>query len=251
VLVAALALAVLVLIGLLVIALPGGGTPAPTEAVAGSEGLSAAATPAQTATAPVAATATPTPEESVEQPVAVEDPGTSACGLQDGPDVLPVTPPDTEWELYGTVASPTSPAIGPGRRQDDVWSCFAPTAEGAVFAATNAMIQIDEHEDPTLVVQGRFAESPGKQVLLDIFAETEDSDEPNNGVFVAGFNVLRYTDEVDAVVDLLFSAPGGVASATVALVWVDGDWFVDVPLDGEWVEVEAVPSAAGYVPWSP
>ena len=71
---------------------------------------------------------------------------------------------------------------------------------------------------------------------------------------IAGFSFLSYTDD-ETVVDLALSASTNSQAATVhtpiTLRWERGDWRLVYGPDGSPFPVlEAVPSLAGYIPWS-
>src|SRR3954454_1633445 len=67
-----------------------------------------------------------------------KDPNASICGLPAGNQQIPAVPPQTRWELVGTIAAPTAPkTTGPGIQEGKRRLCFAHSPTGALFAAVN------------------------------------------------------------------------------------------------------------------
>src|SRR3954462_14363714 len=63
--------------------------------------------------------------------------GGSVCGLtgMDSAGATLTVAPVTRWATVGTMAAPSSPTAGPGRKQSDgLRYCYAHTVTGALFA---------------------------------------------------------------------------------------------------------------------
>ncbi|MBX3196231.1 MAG: hypothetical protein KF727_14170 [Microbacteriaceae bacterium] len=189
----------------------------------------------------------PTPENPDDgtPPVAASD--RSVCGLPGFEDESTLdSAPDNEWELVGTVAAPTDPDVGPGVVDDGLRSCFAHTAEGALYAAVNYMAVFTDAE-----LRGRRAEllapGPGREVV----AASDPGVPSANRVQVSGFAITDYS-AASATVDLAVTySTGEMASLPVRLSWADGDWKVVVTDDGGLpLSPAAITSLGGYTPWA-
>src|SRR4051795_11509350 len=80
---------------------------------------------------------TPPQSSNDGKPAASADPAASVCGLAPGSQEIPQTPPEAKWELVGKVAAPTAAAVGPGRKEGKLRTCYAHSPTGALFAAAN------------------------------------------------------------------------------------------------------------------
>jgi len=173
----------------------------------------------------------------------------SVCGLDgyEETDTLDQAP-ENDWELVGTVAAPTDPdGAGPGVVEGGVRSCFAHTAEGALFMAVNfaAMGTDASLRDrlPYLVVPG-----PGRDALL--VAGSEESSSTFRAQ-VAGFKIASYTAD-EATIDLAVQySSGDLVSVPMKLTWVEGDWKVQMTEEGRLPLSPAPLTTLGsYIPWS-
>lgn len=195
--------------------------------------------PAPTPTAP----GTPTPTETADPADA------SVCGLPGFEEESSLTSvPDTEWELVGTVAAPTDPdGAGPGVIDDDGFrSCYAHTAEGALYAAINYVAMTSDAN-----LRGRMAEAaapgPGRDAAA---SNNEQSSATNLRAQVAGFDVEYAEDR--ATVDVVYNlATGQLVSLPLQLEWAEGDWKIVVTDVGQIpLEPAQIPNLGGYIPWS-
>lgn len=175
----------------------------------------------------------------------------SACGLEAGPQGVPTTAPEAEWELVGTFAVPTSPEIGPGESDEGIASCFAHSVTGAVFAAVNYLgASTDPSVDSAALVRARAVMNEAAERLLQ---EPEAATDGNATYQLAGFRVADSTPD-RATIDLVVRSTEGPTSGqlfslTFTLAWTDGDWRVAIPDSGQ-PPTSAVSSLAGYVEWS-
>lgn len=197
----------------------------------------------------------PTPSPSASSTAGpVSDPDdASTCGLEgfeteNSLEAAPVA----EWELVGTVAAPLAPeGAGPGRvGADGFRSCYAHTAEGALFAAVSYFaVASDVRLLPR--VPDLLEEGLGKDAAI---ANAADNPSPSSSrLQVAGFKINSY-DENEAVVDVAWnvtSEGGALVSFPTVLHWQDGDWKVVVTDDGQFpYAAAALPNLAGYIPWA-
>lgn len=190
-------------------------------------------------------TPTSTPAESTT-PVADDDP--SVCGLTAVEDSSSLTAaPTNTWELVGTMVAPTEAEVGPGAVDDGLRSCFARTAEGALFAAVNFVATgTDANLGPRLI--DLVAPGPGRDAL-----EAQDSAGSSSSLRaqVAGFKVAAYSAD-SATIDLALNySDGSLVSVPLKLQWVEGDWKVEMTASGDLPLAPAgLQNLGGYIPWS-
>lgn len=202
-------------------------------------------------------TRSPEPDPSPTPPASVTPSATpsadpadaSVCGLRGYEEESSLTgAPDTEWELVGTVAAPTDPdSAGPGVIDDDGFrSCYAHTAEGALFAAINFVAL---GTDGTLRerLQELVAPGPGR----DAIASQPSGESSSSRAQVAGFKIAAYNGQ-DATVDLALNySTGTLVSLPMRLMWVDGDWKLILTDSGQLPLAPAeISNLGGYIPWS-
>lgn len=194
-----LAAAVVALLVVLVIVLiPRGGDNSNTSASGGSNGAAQSK-----ATSTVAA-------------------GTCGAGASDDQAVLDAAPKDTTWVTtdQGWIG-PVSKTAGP-MANSPIRNCFEHSAEGALYAAMWATIEINEAPEaymPTVVGPG--AEEIREDRLKDTKTRTV--------VRIAGYRYVSYTPE-RATVRLLFQIPSGAYRSWDAVMeWHDGDWHYWAP----------------------
>lgn len=194
-----LAAAVVALLVVLVIVLiPRGGDNSNTSAAGGSNGATQSK-----ATSTVAA-------------------GTCGAGASDDQAVLDAAPKDTTWVTTdGGWMGPVSKTAGPVANSP-IRNCFEHSAEGALYAAMWATIEINEAPEaymPTVVGPG--AEKIREDRLKDTKTRTV--------VRIAGYRYVSYTPE-RATVRLLFQIPSGAYRSWDAVMeWHDGDWHYWAP----------------------
>lgn len=175
------------------------------------------------------------------------------CDPPTGDAAVPVEAPDTQWELVGTVAAPSSADAGPTVTDPDtgVRSCYARTPTGALFAATNFLAAVNNPDTLVAAVEDLAAAGPGRDTLLEL-ARTDPTAVlgTGTGFQVAGFTFLSATEDVTSV-SIAIGNTGGLAGVPLTVVYEDGDWKVDLPPDGDVAGgATAISSLAGYVPWA-
>ena len=194
-----LAAAVVTLLVVLVIVLiPRGGDNSNTSAAGGSNGATQSK-----ATSTVAA-------------------GTCGAGASDDQSVLDAAPKGTSWVTTDVGwTGPVSKTAGPVANSP-IRSCFEHSAEGALYAAMWATIEINEAPEaymPTVVGPG--ADKARQNRLKDTKTRTVTR--------IAGYRYISYTPE-RATMRLLFQIPSGeYRSWDVVMEWHDGDWRYWVP----------------------
>ncbi|MEO5536015.1 MAG: hypothetical protein ABIR17_12900 [Pseudolysinimonas sp.] len=175
----------------------------------------------------------------------------SVCGLDGFETESTLTAaPDNEWELVGTVAAPTDPAIGPGVVADGFRSCFAHTTEGALFATVNFLaLGTDSTTGPRL--PDLVAAGPGRDALLEQIANAGPGGSTSDvRGQIAGFKIGAYSSSA-ATVDLAINFNDGrLASFPIKLTWEDGDWKIVLADDGSLpLSPAGLQSLGGYIPW--
>lgn len=194
-----LAAAVVALLVVLVIVLiPRGGDNSSTSAAGGSNGAAQSK-----ATSTVAA-------------------GSCGAGASDDESVMDAAPKGTSWVTTDVGwTGPVSKTAGP-MVNSPIRSCFEHSAEGALYAAVWATIEINEAPDaymPTVVGPGADAARQNRKGDTKTRTVTR----------VTGYRYVSYTPE-RATVRLLFQIPSGAyRSWDVVMEWHDGDWRYWVP----------------------
>ena len=195
-----LAAAVVALLVVLVIVLiPRGGDNSNTSAAGGSNGATQSK-----ATSTVAA-------------------GTCGAGASDDQAVLDAAPKGTSWVTTdGGWMGPVSKTAGP-MANSPIRSCFEHSAEGGLYAATWAYIQIIEAPKdflPTIV-------GPGADALREL--RMKDTTTAAPVLHISGYRYISYTPE-RATVRLLIKTPSATYwSADMVMEWHDGDWHYWAP----------------------
>ena len=195
--------------------------------------------------------ASSTPEPSTSPSASVPAGDASVCGLTTVEDTDTLsTAPVAEWVIVGTMAAPTGEEVGPGLEDSDgIRSCYARTAEGALFASANIWAMGTDSRLGPLITERLVVPGPGRDAAL----ESQGSGSNTGGLAaqIAGFKILSY-DGTDATIDLAFRLnTGNLVSVPQALQWSDGDWKVLLNDDGQSsFRPSALQSLGGYIPWA-
>ena len=176
----------------------------------------------------------------------------SVCGLTGFESKNTLTSaPANKWQLVGTVAAPNDrKGAGPGTVSDGFRSCYAHTAEGALFAAVTYVALASDARNisrlPSLL-------APGKGKDAAIAAATGTPSPTSTRLQVAGFKVDSYNSH-EAQIDVAWSVTssgGALVSFPTVLEWVDGDWKIVLASDGQPpFASSALQDLGGYIPWS-
>lgn len=159
--------------------------------------------------------------------------------------------PDVKWELVGTFAAPTDPAVGPGVVEDDGFRfCFAHTEQGALFAAVSFLATGTDSTLSSRMIS-LIADGPGRDVLEQALNESPDAGLSNYRAQVAGFRIGQY-DGKSATIDLALNYNDGrLISVPLKLLWERGDWKVVFDSNGELpLSPAQLQNLGGYIPWS-
>src|SRR3954452_19208159 len=158
-------------------------------------------------------------------PPARKDPNASVCGLPPGSQQIPAVPPETQWELVGTIAAPTEPkTIGPGIQQGKRRLCFAHSPTGALFAAVNFVATTQAANGAPGIVRELTAEGAARDKSIEDAGS--GGYESSGGLQVAGFRVSSYNGS-EATIDLAFTVRDkGYAHVPLSMRWERRDWKV-------------------------
>ena len=177
--------------------------------------------------------------------------GGSVCGLpgMDPAGATLTVAPVTRWATVGTMAAPSSPTAGPGRKQSDgLRSCYSHTAAGALFAVANVWAMGSDSRLYRRVLEQNTATGAGRTAALN-----EAVGPSNTGVSsqIAGFKVTSYSPS-EATVDIAFQLSSGTQISFPAPVkWQNGDWKIELGTDGTPVfRPITLQSLAGFTPWA-
>lgn len=191
----------------------------------------------------VGPTSEPTPSTTPEQAIG---PGVSTCGLAPGTPAIPASPPEADWQLVGTTATPSDPdGAGPGVSTDDGFhSCFSHNPTGALFAGINWWAQSFNGRS-VQVFEELTADTPERAAGLE-----QGLDESVGGVGqIAGYRFVD-VEENRVVVELAFQTPDGqFVSVPTPMRWEDGDWKYVVASTGG-SGVGPLPDLTGFTAWS-
>ncbi|WP_440711797.1 hypothetical protein [Herbiconiux sp. YIM B11900] len=194
-----------------------------------------------------------TPAPSTSAPASTADP--SVCGLPGDETTNTLdSAPDTTWELIGTLAAPADPEVsGPGTVDADGFrSCFAHTAEGALYAAANIFAMSTDSRLAPELSERYLLPGVGRDAVLAREAAGDYAPSSSTRAQIVGYKINAY-DGAGATVDLVLQVAnsGALVSIPTVLSWHDGDWKVVVddsgnsPLDSAQVE-----NLGGYTPWA-
>lgn len=184
------------LVLLLIVLIPRGGS---SSSASGGSGSSAGA------------------EQQLSRATSTVAAGSCGAGASDDDSVRDAAPKGTSWVTTDAGwIGPVSKTAGP-MVNSPIRSCFEHSAEGALYAAVWATIEINEAPE----AYAQTVVGPG----ADAFRESRLKDTKTRTVVrVAGYRYVSYTPE-RATVRLLFQIPSGAyRSWDVVMEWHDGDW---------------------------
>ncbi|MER7960485.1 hypothetical protein [Streptomyces ardesiacus] len=210
--------------------------------------MSGGGTPDRADGGPTPSPATPTPAGSGKP-----DARPAGCRTDDSDQARPTTvPKDFEWKANGTGLVPVSKTAGPLTYDGAVWSCYAHTPMGAVFAAQTIT---DHFSYPGWreVMERQVVPGPARDALVS--SRSQEEDKPTSGKAdaggYAGFSILAYNKE-EATVMLLLRGPnaGVYGTASVTVRWHEGDWKIVPGADGSvYSGMAQVSGTQGFVTW--
>jgi hypothetical protein len=207
----------------------------------------------QAAPASQAAQAANDPGSAPASPVSTVDPAQAGgCGLPAGDQAIPDKAPSVDsWEVSRRIVVPRSSAYGPRTTDADGFRhCFAHSPTGALYAAYSAIAAISDQSKvvPTarkLMVPGPATDSLIQELVIQQTSTDSSSIQP------VGYRVIDAGPE-RATVMVAFPVESVYMSATLTLVWYQGDWRVQPPAPGEAVGAPFAQhrDLADFVNWS-
>lgn len=154
-------------------------------------------------------------------------------------------------ETIDTVPTFVSPA-GP-RVREGVPGCYAPSEEGAVVAAANALNWIARGPSVAEVIRTRAVDDANAREALALTPDSQAGTEPE-GIRVHGFWSEQWSEEVVLVVLVVDSASSAGAWLTwpMKMEYTDGDWKFTWPEGNNWgaSRLDSAGLPAGFIEWS-
>lgn len=187
---------------------------------------------------------------TIAPPETSEPSAESVCGL--APSSAEVTEaPEAAWTVIGRTSVPNSPTAGPGIVDPSgLRHCFAPSPEGALFAAASLVGASVEGVNREEIARNLVAEGPWRD--LAIAQASEPVDTQTFGMSIEGFRMLEYTADAARVDFALRLTTGEYVSYVVDLRWESGDWKLVLADDASPLTPPVeLQSAGGYITWSP
>lgn len=202
---------VALLVVLVIVLIPRGGDNSNTSASGGSNGAAQSNSAAGNSNG-----------AAQSKPTSTVEAGTCGAGASDDQAVLDAAPKNTTWvSTNGGWMGPVSKTAGP-MAKSSIENCFEHSAEGGLYAATWAYIQMVESPKdymPTIV-------GPGADTLRELrMKDTKTAPV----LHISGYRYISYTPE-RATVRLLLKTPSATYwSADIVMEWHDGDWHYWAP----------------------
>jgi len=172
----------------------------------------------------------------------------SACGLAPGDQSAPTVAPKVKWELVGRMAAPSAPkGAGPARSSDGFRTCFAHSPTGALYAAVNFWASLTAHPAAE-VYRHLAADTPARSSAIKAASATAEELEAR--LQVAGFVISSYAAARSTIKLAFRLAQGRWVTIDSPMVWVDGDWRYDIPLDQGRASMSRIEDLGGFIQWS-
>jgi hypothetical protein len=178
--------------------------------------------------------------------------GASICGLEGVEEVNMLdSAPNNEWELVGTVAAPIDEnGAGPGVIEENGFrSCYAHTAEGALFAAVGYLAVSSDIRNIDRIHE-LLAAGPIRDQLEESPQQPESASDAR--LQVVGYRINAYSVE-EATVDVVYqvtSEGGALVSLPTVVRWEEGDWKIVITENGPPFAPSQVENLGGYIPWA-
>ncbi|VXB63741.1 hypothetical protein [Pseudoclavibacter sp. 8L] len=196
------------------------------------------------------------PEHEVGDADTIATVSPSSCGLR-GPEQTSPLPadrqlliaPETSWRGIDVNLAPSSPEAGPAAMHEGGFGyCFQRSADGALFAAANFLVQSNTPALRAPLLDYALAAGQHRDSLL------ASSGAEGSGVRlqIVGYRMLAFdgdTARVDVAQRVSVDGASSFIAAVVDLVWIDGDWRIpsDEPAP---VRLQSLGDVGGYVRWS-
>lgn len=162
------------------------------------------------------------------------------CKADDRDQDIPKKAPKADaWPNVNGVGVPVSNKYGPTQRDGEVWSCFAHSPTGALFAAS--------------YLQAGITSASVREAYITDDPAVEDGDgDASTDTVMRGFRITSYDDD-EATVELVYetSSDGqsGLAAMPVTLHWSDDQW-TSTQSDFAAASPHSITGLTGYTQWS-
>lgn len=162
------------------------------------------------------------------------------CKIDNSDQSIPKEAPEADaWPNVNGIGVPVSDKYGPTQRDGEVWSCFAHSPTGALFAAAYLQAGITS----AAVREAYITDDPG----------VEDGDgEASTDTVMRGYRITSYDDDevtVDLVYDTSSNGQSGLVAMPVTLHWTDGEW-TSTQSDFAAASPHSITGLTGYTQWS-
>ncbi len=156
--------------------------------------------------------------------------------------------PRTTWEPWGATVLAGSDTAGPKQKNDHgIRSCYARTAEGALYAMANAAAYCTDSRYSAEANGLIIASGPGRDAAVKAAGDYKPC-QPSADL-IRGYRFSSY-DGNTATIYLAVEVSGQMGTVPYQLTWEDGDWKLVVTDDGQ-PPMAAGPldSMSGYTVW--
>lgn len=178
----------------------------------------------------------------------------AGCSVPAGSQTVPeVTPQGITWNLYQTVALPTSSTAGPTVVAGDVARCYAHSPLGALLAASQIGSRYLLAPDWRPVLMAQVVDNAGRAAFIAAREKTTNpgGNQPGDYNQFAGFKFVTYNSSTAVIEFVTTSASGAMQATTTTVDYVDGDWKLVLQPDGG-TSPNALPvtSLVGFSIWA-
>lgn len=167
--------------------------------------------------------------------------GEGDCSADSSDQALPAQPPEAqEWPAVNGIGVPVSDTYGPINRDGNVWTCFAHSPKGALFAAIYLLAAL-----PTADVRNEYVTDDPQSDKGDV--------ETSGGALIRGYRFTSY-DDTTASLEVAVEASGdnnesSLVAFPIALHWADGRWTV-TNNERKASKPRVITGLSGFVAWS-
>jgi hypothetical protein len=178
----------------------------------------------------------------------------TSCNLPDSDQSIPeVTPQGITWNLYQTVALPSSSTAGPEIVDGDIARCYAHTPLGALLAASQIPYRYLIAPNWRAVDLEQVMPGVGRDKFMAerAAADTNGGNQPGDYNQLAGFKFVTYSPAVAVIEMASKSDSGAMQAGAVTVDWSSGDWKLQLQPDGSSSPQELpITSLVGFSIWS-
>ncbi|WP_330767005.1 hypothetical protein [Rhodococcus sp. M8-35] len=143
-------------------------------------------------------------------------------------------PQIARWVTVGGIEVPIGTTDGPRGGEWEPFAGFSHTPQGAALAAITQSVQLATAPDRTWpqVLSGVAAPGEGRDLYAAHRSLVEFSGtDPEMVPTIVGYTVADYSDTAATVDVVQRFSDDSLASATTQVVWIDGDWRLNLPSD--------------------